>query len=420
MMQKRILLIGIRPEEARRVFAQHSLQDVEFVHRSDLPQDIGDVAGPDEAVLVLARADDIWRANRLPPASRRAHPAEGSGFLWTHTESPEMIGHSEKIREVCRRIGQVASTDTTVLIEGESGTGKELVARAIHLRSPRAGKPFIKVNRAALPEPLIESELFGHVKGAFTGAIRHREGRFSQARGGTLLLDEIGSIPLASQAKLLRVLQEKEFEPVGSSKTLRAEVRVIATNANLIAAVEAGTFREDLYYRLSVFPIYVPPLRERSEDIPVLAEYFLRKYNYLNQKVRDISAEALELLVNYRWPGNVRQLENAIHHALIVEGTTTIRPSSLPGCIHETRISPTSAPQPVRLREKLNAYEKQLIQQALALSEGKKNKAARMLGIHPKNLARLLRKHNLLEIIKIPTWVINLLPLSNLPFLLDL
>ncbi|MGH7596239.1 MAG: sigma-54 interaction domain-containing protein [bacterium] len=310
---------------------------------------------------------------------------------------PNLIGQSEKIQEVCRRIGLVAKTDSTVLIQGESGTGKELVAQALHFHSRRSHQPFIKVNCAALPENLIESELFGHIRGAFTGAIRDRKGRFAEAESGTILLDEIGSVPLANQAKLLRVLQEKEFESVGSSTTEKVDVRVIASdNIDLAKAVQHGTFREDLYYRLGVFPILVPTLRERLEDVPLLAEQFLRKYAHIgNRQVGGISPEALQAMIVYNWPGNVRELENAIEHALIVETTNAIQLSSLPLLICCHRMPENENIDALSLRERLNLVEKQMIEDALARSHGVKKETAELLGIHPKNLSHLLRKHNL-------------------------
>ncbi|MDZ7361178.1 MAG: sigma-54 dependent transcriptional regulator [candidate division KSB1 bacterium] len=315
----------------------------------------------------------------------------------TNAELPHLIGQSEKIREVCRRIGQVAPTDATVLIQGESGTGKELVAHAIHFHSRRSCGPFIKVNCAALPETLIESELFGHVRGAFTGAARDRKGRFAEAEGGSILLDEIGSLSLASQAKLLRVLQEKEFEPVGSSATVKVDVRVIAScNHDLARAARAGVFREDLYYRLNVFSIALPPLRERREDVPLLAEHFFQKYAQLtNHDLCCISPEALQAMVDYDWPGNVRELENAIEHALIVETTNAIQLSSLPLPLNGCAARKNENLEFLALRERLRLCEKQTIQDALAHSHGVKKKAAELLGIHPKNLSHLLRKHGL-------------------------
>jgi len=319
-----------------------------------------------------------------------------SFLLSTNVEPPNLIGQSEKIREVCRRIGQVAPTEATVLIQGESGTGKELAAQAIHFHSGRLHRPFIRVNCAALPEALIESELFGHLRGAFTGAVRDRKGRFVEADGGTILLDEIGSLPLTSQAKLLRALQEKELEPVGASAPVKVDVRIIASdNLDLAQAVSRGAFREDLYYRLDVFPIFLPPLRERREDITILAGHFLRKYESLGQhQVNAISPEALKVMTDYCWPGNVRELENAVEHALIVEPTTVIQLSSLPmhlnGCL-----TPQRATEFLPLRERLRRCEKQAIEEALAQTGSLKCRAAQLLGIHPKNFSHLLHKHGL-------------------------
>ncbi|MGH8658875.1 MAG: sigma-54 interaction domain-containing protein [Gammaproteobacteria bacterium] len=246
---------------------------------------------------------------------------------------PCIVGESEKTRQVCRLIGSVAKTDATVLIQGESGTGKEIVANAIHTHSLRCSGPFVKVNCTALTETLLESELFGHVRGAFTGAIRNRRGRFKQADGGTILLDEIGSMPLSGQAKLLRVLQEHEFEPVGSSVTVPVDVRVLAaTNVDLAKGVATGTFREDLYYRLNVFCIPLPPLRERKEDISLLAQHFLRQYRLaIGKAIRAIAPETFALLIEYDWPGNVRQLENAVEHAVIVEKARSLCLRACPG-----------------------------------------------------------------------------------------
>jgi transcriptional regulator with GAF, ATPase, and Fis domain len=313
------------------------------------------------------------------------------------SELPNLVGQSEKIREVCRRIGQVAPTDFTVLIQGESGTGKELVAQAIHFHSCRCHEPFIRVNCAALPEALIESELFGHVRGAFTGAICDRKGRFALADGSTILLDEIGSMPLAVQAKLLRVLQEKQFEPVGSDTTQHVDLRVIAScNSDLASAVHTGAFREDLFYRLSVFPIFVPPLRHRREDVPSLAEHFLRKNAHLkNRQTSGIAPNALQALVDYDWPGNVRELENAIQHALIIESSNVIQLSSLPLHINVCQPSKSEATESLPLRKRLHLCERQAIMDALVRSEGVKGRAAELLGIHPKNLSHLLRKHGL-------------------------
>ncbi len=309
---------------------------------------------------------------------------------------PQLVGSSEPLRELCRSIGQVAPTDSTVLIQGESGTGKELVAQAIHAHSPRRARSFIKVNCAALPEALLESELFGHVRGAFTGAIKDRKGRFAEAESGTLLLDEIGSLGRAAQAKLLRVLQEKEFQPVGASCMQRADVRILAAdNHDLACAVRTGAFREDLFYRLNVFPLRTPPLRERREDIPLLCEHFLLKHAHLNAPpIHAITSEALQIILQYHWPGNVRELENTLQRALIVEASSAIQPASLLLPSTPLAISPSSS-EPLTLRERLLRCEKQALQEALARSHGVKKCAAQMLGVDPKNLSHLLRKHGL-------------------------
>ena len=314
---------------------------------------------------------------------------------------PTIIGQSVKIRDVCRRIGSLAHSDVTVLIQGESGTGKEIIASAVHAHSQRGRAQFVKVNCAALTETLFESELFGHVKGAFTGAIRDRRGRFKQADGGTIFLDEIGSMSLAGQVKLLRVLQEHEFEPVGSSVTTPVDVRVIAaTNSDLAKAVTEGKFREDLYYRLNVFPIFLPALRERKEDIALLTQHFIQIYSKASSKqVRKLTPEALNLLIEHDWPGNVRELENAIEHAVIVEEGSALSPACLPMNLrksHEMCGDGALSIEPA-LREKLNTFEKQVLIDALIRANGVKKRAAAMLGIDARNLPYLLRKHHLDE-----------------------
>ncbi|MCI0695265.1 sigma-54 dependent transcriptional regulator [candidate division KSB1 bacterium] len=308
---------------------------------------------------------------------------------------PTIIGQSEKIRQVCRRIGSVAKSEVTVLIQGESGTGKEIVADAIHAHSLRNRGPFVKVNCAALTETLLESELFGHVKGAFTGALRDRRGRFKQADGGTILLDEIGSMSPAGQAKLLRVLQEHEFEPVGSSVTTSVNVRVIAaTNTDLKKAVAEGKFRDDLYYRLNVFSISLPPLRERKEDISLLAQHFLHQYNLaVGKKIQAFAAETFAAMMQYNWPGNVRELENAVEHAVLIEKSPAISPASLPMNLIPTETSETSTE--LGLRDTLNLLEKQILLDTLIHANWIKKRAADMLRIDAKNLPYLLRKHNL-------------------------
>jgi len=257
--------------------------------------------------------------------------------LKTRFQFENIVGSSTKMREVYKVVERVANSNATVLIRGESGTGKELIARAIHYNSPRASKPFIAVSCAALPETLLESELFGHEKGAFTGAVGQKAGRFELANHGTLFLDEVPEISPAVQVKLLRALQEREFERVGGTKTIKVDVRVIAaTNRNLEELVEMGQFRPDLYYRLQVIQIFIPPLRDRREDIPELVEHFIQKFNQANGKrVKAVSPETMELLMKYNWPGNVRELENAIERGVVLaeEGAELITPDLLPAAI---------------------------------------------------------------------------------------
>jgi two-component system response regulator HydG len=285
-----------------------------------------------------------------------------------------VLGDSTKMREAMDLVAKVAPSDITVLIRGESGTGKELVAEAIHARSPRASGPLVIVNCAALAENLLESELFGHERGAFTGAVRRKLGRFELAHGGSIFLDEIGDVTPALQAKLLRVLQEKRFVRVGGTETISVDVRLIAaTNRNLEQAISQGLFREDLYYRLSVFPIHVPPLRERPEDIPALAEYFLGRRG---RRLEHLDPRALDQLVGYRWPGNVRELENVLERAVILAGSDRIGLSHLP------LLSPTAVSSPSPEGElNLDRLERESILRALHQAGGNKAKAARLLGI---------------------------------------
>jgi len=290
-------------------------------------------------------------------------------------EGREMVaGKSPQMQEMFTLVDKVAGSDVTVLIRGESGTGKELVAEAIHHRSPRVGGPLVAVNCAALTETLLDSELFGHEKGAFTGAIKRTLGRFELAQGGTIFLDEIGDVTAALQAKLLRVLQEKTFVRVGGTETISANVRLIAaTNRDLEKAIHSGLFREDLYYRLSVFPILVPPLRERREDIPELVKFFLHKRG---RQLEDIDRAAVDQLMDYNWPGNVRELENVIERAVILAAGEKIEVSHLP-------LFSASMGSAALSREELNLekLERQSILQALQKSGGNKAEAARLLGI---------------------------------------
>ena len=295
-----------------------------------------------------------------------------------------IVGKSHEMRDVYDQIYTVSKSTTSVLIQGETGTGKELVAQAIHYDSDRASKPFVKVHCAALPESVIESELFGHVRGAFTGAVSDRKGRFELAHGGTLFLDEIGDIPTMIQIKLLRVLQEREFERVGGTKTLRVDVRLIAaTNWNLTELVQQGRFREDLFYRLHVFPIYVPPLRKRRTDIVLLADFFLEKYaNATGRSVRRLSTAVIDMLMSYHWPGNVRELENCIERAVLVARDDVIHPHHMPPTLQTAEASGTSSPG--NLKEIVEAYERDIILDALKSSRGNIASAARALGSTPR------------------------------------
>jgi Nif-specific regulatory protein len=306
-----------------------------------------------------------------------------------------IIGNSKAMQGVYDLIAQVSKSDTTVLIRGESGVGKELVAHAIHFNSLRASKPFVKVNCAALPETVIESELFGHEKGAFTGAIAQRKGRFELAAGGTIFLDEIGDLSPATQIKLLRVLQEREFERVGGASTIKVDVRVItATNRNLEELVSEGTFRQDLYYRLDVFPIHVPPLRERKTDILLLADHFIMKYGKAGHKdIKRVSTPAIDMLMSYHWPGNVRELENCIERAVLLTGDEVIHGHHLPPTLQTAEASGTT--HAGTLQEAVDSLERDLILDALKSARGNKAKAARALGISERLMGLRVEKHDI-------------------------
>jgi len=302
-----------------------------------------------------------------------------------------MVGESPPMREVQKFIAKVAGTDATVLIRGETGTGKELVARAIHANSPRAARPVVAISCGALSETLLESELFGHEKGAFTGAIAQKKGRFEVADGGTVFLDEIGEIAPPLQVKLLRVLQEREFERVGGTRPLKVDIRLIAaTNRDLEEAVEQGTFRQDLYYRLNVVSLKVPPLCERREDIALLSSHFIAKYSgRFNRRFIGLSPEARACLVSYDWPGNVRELENAIERAVVLGSTDLVRPEDLPENLLEVDL-PKAAPR-APYHEAIREAKKQVALKALKQSGGSYTKAAKLLGVHPNHLHRLIR-----------------------------
>jgi Nif-specific regulatory protein len=306
--------------------------------------------------------------------------------IQTNFRPPNMIGNSASMRSVYQHIEQVAGSVTTVLIRGESGVGKELIARALHEQSPRQGRAFVKFNCAALPESIIESELFGHEKGAFTGAIAMRKGRFEVAEGGTIFLDEIGDISPATQVKLLRVLQEKEFERVGGQTPLKANVRILtATSRNLEEMIEQDKFRADLYYRLNVFPIYAPPLRERKSDLLLLADYFIEKYSKLNQKsVRRISTAAIDLLMSYHWPGNVRELENCMERAVLLSPGKSIEAHHLPPTLQKKHASEKAANG--TLNAAVSALEYEMIVAELKACDGNMAAAARRLGLTERQI----------------------------------
>ncbi|MFP5258038.1 MAG: sigma-54 interaction domain-containing protein [Acidobacteriota bacterium] len=327
-----------------------------------------------------------------------------------------MVGQSPSLGEVLRVLAKVAPTDSTVLVTGESGTGKELLVRALHANSHRAGKPFVPVNCGAIPRELLESELFGHEKGAFTSAVRTRQGRFELAEGGTIFLDEIGEMDLSLQVKILRALQEKEFERVGGDKTIKADVRIVAaTNRDLEVEVEAGRFREDLFYRLNVIPLHLPPLRERGQDILLLADHFLTRFcRQKNRPKLTFTPETRGMVLGYPWPGNVRELENFMERLSILCDHDEVRPQDLPRKILDH--AGVAPPPPVAeaatggfrwptladlaersmgLKEFLDTMEEKLLIEALAQAAGVKNQAAELLGIKRTTLIEKLKKRNM-------------------------
>lgn len=347
----------------------------------------------DEIRVVLRNA---FERRRLGEENRQLQR-----MLSARRSFPEM-GRSPQMRRIYEKAGRIAQTNSTVLICGESGTGKELLARAIHYGSLRAERPFVAVDCGALPETLLESELFGHVRGAFTGAVSDKPGLFDEADTGTIFLDEIGEIGQAVQARLLRVLQEREVKPVGGTVPHPVDVRVIAaTNRDLEAEVAAGRFREDLFYRLAVIPISLPPLREREGDVPILAHEFLREYAEENgKKLEGISPEAMDLLCRYSWPGNVRELENAIEQAVVLARGPMIMPEDLPGRVREAEVpsSGDGSSEAVNLKEKVEMFEKELIVRELKRARGNRYRAAKRLGISRQNLQYKIKKYNLAEL----------------------
>ena len=345
--------------------------------------------------LVAAMIGQAIRVERLVDAERQRLLEENTHLreeLRERYDFSRIVGTSGPMRQVYEQIARVARANTTVLIRGESGTGKELIAHAIHYSSPRAKKPFIKVSCAALPDSLIESELFGYEKGAFTGAQARKKGRFELAEGGTLFLDEIGDINLSTQVKLLRVLQEREFERLGGTESIKSNVRLIAaTNSDLEKAIAAGTFREDLHYRLNVFTIYVPPLRERKPDILLLVDHFLEKYSMEHgHQVKRISTPAIDMLMSYHWPGNVRELENAIERAVLVCDDSVVHPHHLPPTLQTAEASGTVTD--VSLADAVSAYERTLIQDALKTARGNASRAAKLLHSTERIISYKIRK----------------------------
>jgi transcriptional regulator with GAF, ATPase, and Fis domain len=355
----------------------------------------------------IKKAEGMPVYPRLPADKEESHPIDNIAHyskvfdqiasILSKVEAkelfPGMIGQSAVMRGIFTQILKVARTDSTVLITGESGTGKELVASSLYEHSFRRGKPFIKLNCVAIPEGLLESELFGHEKGAFTGAIAQKIGKFELADGGTIFLDEIGDMPLATQAKLLRVLQEKEFERVGGNQTIRVDVRFIAaTNKNLMEMVRQGTFREDLYYRLNVFSVQLPSLRDRKEDIPILAAHFLERM----ENPPKLSAGSLQVLTAYSWPGNVRELQNSLERAAVLTDSGIIEPPQL--ALHINGAAPAQifqrheSTQAKSIDERIEEVEKGLIIEALSRSGGVQVKAAEILGINQRSLWHRIKK----------------------------
>jgi Nif-specific regulatory protein len=343
--------------------------------------------------IVASMIGQALRVQKLVEAERRRLQDENRQLrqeLRERYDLRNMVGNSRPMQQVYEQVRQVAGSPTTVLIRGESGTGKELVAHAIHYGSPRADKPFVKVSCAALPESLVESELFGYEKGAFTDARAQKKGRFELAHGGTLFLDEIGELSPSTQVKLLRVLQEREFERIGGVAPVKVDVRLIAaTNKDLELAVQAATFREDLYYRLNVFSIFLPPLRERKSDVLLLADHFVEKYSH-GKNVRRIATSAIDMLTSYHWPGNVRELENCIERAVLVCDGGVIHGHHLPPSLQTAEVSGT-LPR-LTLAKAVAAYEKDLIQDALKSSRGNRAKAARLLDTTERIIGYKIRK----------------------------
>jgi DNA-binding NtrC family response regulator len=313
-----------------------------------------------------------------------------------------LVGEGARMREIYQFLMRVAPADSTVLIEGESGTGKELAARSLHRNSTRSKQPFVAINCAAIPDTLLEADLFGHERGSFTGAVVQKKGRLEVADGGVVFLDEIGELAPALQVKLLRVLQEREFERVGGTRPIKVDIRLVAaTNCDLQQAVRAGKFRQDLYYRLAVVKLKMPSLRERKEDVPLLTHHFSQKYALrCKVKAKPVSREAMACLAKHDWPGNVRELENAIEHALVLGRSETILPEDLPESILEHWSSPDMSAHEGRYHSKVKDLKKQLILEAVEQTRGNYVDAAGILGVHPNYLHRLIRNLALKDLLK--------------------
>jgi DNA-binding NtrC family response regulator len=343
----------------------------------------------DEIKMVIRNALDMKRVRAENMLLKRQ--------LKKSSDMKTIIGKSEEIEKVFNLVDKVADTDSTILIFGESGTGKELIARAIHFRSNRANNPFVSINCGALPENLLESELFGHVKGSFTGAIRDKDGLFKVAQGGTFFLDEVGETSPTIQVKLLRVLQEREIIPVGGTNPIKVDVRLIAaTNADLEKAVTQDRFRADLFYRLNVIPVYLPPLRKRKDDIPLLVSHFLKKFNdnLKPEGQKGISDDSIDVLINYSWPGNVRELENVIERAVILEESNQIEVESLPDKLRLREQSPQRLITE-RANVTLEELEKEYLLKVLEDTNWQKKRASAILGINASTLYRKIQRYGL-------------------------
>ncbi len=341
----------------------------------------------DDLLAAAARVLGARQAARAGQAGPHRAPED-------HLEDAGVVGESRAIQDLLAQVRMVAASKSTVLLTGETGTGKELLASAIHRYSPRRARAFVKVNCAAIPDNLMESELFGHVRGAFTGAVGPRRGKFALADGGTIFLDEIGTLGMSLQPKILRVLQEREFEPLGAERTERVDVRIVAaTNRDLGRMVAEGRFLEDLYYRLNVIPLHIPPLRERPADIPPLIEHFIRKHQRnVGKRIVGVGPEALQALLQYPWPGNVRELENTIERAIVLSSGSVINPQ----CLSARQSPADTAPLPsLTLRSNVDWVERETVRRAIEATHGVKKDAADLIGISQRALSYYITKHSL-------------------------